>query len=140
MFGFTMDGERVGEAEYSRMLSKEMLKEQVSIISETASNGSRRTFGAKKQAKRILRILSTCSLMSLCEGQSQITVVEALGQRLWVFPLVFVTLVVTLAILVCMVPENSSDREHGEPEPYPHSTETWNEEREPLAEPLTFKV
>ena len=128
MFNFSAGGERVGETEYARMQTKELLKQQVRIVSEVVVESGHATQTTKlhKFAKQILRVLASCSLMSLAEGQSNSGIVndvssfgmdtaEALGQGLWLSPItlaLFVAMFILLGVLVVfMVPGE------GEPEP-----------------------
>jgi 3,4-dihydroxy-2-butanone 4-phosphate synthase len=69
MSGFSADGERVGETEYARMQTKELLKQQVRIVSEVVmeSGHAAQTSELHKFAKQILRVLASCNLMSLAE-------------------------------------------------------------------------
>ena len=73
MFNFSAGGERVGETEYARMQTKELLKQQVRIVSEVVVESGHATQTTKlhKFAKQILRVLASCSLMSLAEGTVQ---------------------------------------------------------------------
>ena len=147
MFNFSVDGERVGETEYARMQTKELLKQQVRIVSEVVVESGHATQTTKlhKFAKQILRVLASCSLMSLAEGQSDSGMVkevssfgmdtaEALGHGLWLSPItlaLFVAMFILLGVLVVlMVP--------GEREPEPEDGER-DAEREPAMEPLTSR-
>ena len=62
-----MNGEKVGEAEYGRMQTRDLLKQQVRIVSEVVSEAKPSVPASKlnKFAKQILRVLASCSLMSL---------------------------------------------------------------------------
>ena len=147
MFNFSAGGERVGETEYARMQTKELLKQQVRIVSEVVVESGHATQTTKlhKFAKQILRVLASCSLMSLAEGQSNSGIVndvssfgmdtaEALGHGLWLSPItlaLFVAMFILLGVLVVlMVP--------GEGEPEPEDGER-DAEREPAMEPLTSR-
>ena len=70
MLGFVQNGEKVGETEFTRVQAKEMLKQQVNVISENffEETGQHRTTKANKMAKQFLRALSVFSVMSLAEG------------------------------------------------------------------------
>ena len=96
MFGFSADGEKVGETEYARMQTKELLKQQVRIVSEVVveSGHAAQTTKLRHFAKQILRVLASCSLMSLADGQNSDGMtddvssfeggtLQALGHGLW---------------------------------------------------------
>ena len=110
------------------MQTKELLKQQVRIVSEVVVESGHATQTTKlhKFAKQILRVLASCSLMSLAEGQSDsgmmneissfgMDTAEALGHGLWLSPItlaLFVAMFILLGVLVVfMVPGE------GEPEP-----------------------
>ena len=70
MLGFVCSGEKVGETEFTRVQAKEMLKQQVNMISENVSEqtGQIKTSRTNRMAKQFLRALSVFSVMSLAEG------------------------------------------------------------------------
>ena len=81
MFGFTMNGDRVGEAEFSRMQTRELLKQQVKLVSEVVAESKQNvpTTKLNKFAKQVLRVLASCNLMTLAEGESSAEKVVSLG-------------------------------------------------------------
>ena len=73
MFGFTTSkDQRVGAEEFSKQQAKELMKKQVNLVGHVLKNGSEfssaSVTGLNQTAKRVLRILSTCSLMDLATG------------------------------------------------------------------------
>ena len=70
MLGFVCSGEKVGETEFTRVQAKEMLKQQVNMVSENFSEqtGQLKTSRTNRMAKQFLRALSVFSVMSLTEG------------------------------------------------------------------------
>ena len=84
MFGFTVNGEKVGEAEYTRMQTRDLLKQQVRIVSEVVSEAKPSVPASKlnKFAKQILRVLASCSLMSLAEGGNVAEKIVSVGNSL----------------------------------------------------------
>ena len=86
LLGFVVDDEPVGEHEFSRMESKELLKQQVKMIRETMDTGIDNVSCSKSNrfAKQFLRVLSICSLVGMADGFSLRGIAsrtfEALGQ------------------------------------------------------------
>ena len=72
MFDFAVNGEKVVGAEYTGMQTRDFLKQQVRIVSEVVSEAKPTVPTSKlnKFAKQILRVLATCSLISMAEGGS----------------------------------------------------------------------
>ena len=70
MLGFVCSGEKVGETEFTRVQAKEMLKQQVNMVSENFSEqtGQLKTSRTNRMAKQFLRALSVFNVMSLAEG------------------------------------------------------------------------
>ena len=70
LLGFVVDDEPVGEHEFSRMESKELLKQQVKMIRETMDTGIDNVSCSKSNrfAKQFLRVLSICSLVGMADG------------------------------------------------------------------------
>ena len=70
MLCFVGSGEKVGETEFTRVQAREMLKQQVSMISDNFSEqtGQIKTSRTNRMAKQFLRALSVFSMMSLAEG------------------------------------------------------------------------
>ena len=73
MFGFTTSkDQRVGAEEFSKQQAKELMKKQVNLVGHVLKNGSEfssaSVTGVNQTAKRVLRILSTWSLMDLATG------------------------------------------------------------------------
>ena len=71
MFGFVKDGERVGEDEFTRMQAKELMKQQIKMVSETLvdQNQVQHSGKANRLAKQVLRIIATCSFLTLVDAQ-----------------------------------------------------------------------
>ena len=69
-----MNGEKVGEAEFTRMQTRDLLKQQVKAVSQVVPEKGQPLPSSKlnKLAKQVLRVLASCSLMSL-EGGSAAT-------------------------------------------------------------------
>ena len=84
MFGFTVNGEKVGEAEYGRMQTRDLLKQQVRIVSEVVSEAKPSVPASKlnKFAKQILRVLASCNLVSLAEGGNVAEEIVSVGNSL----------------------------------------------------------
>ena len=84
MFGFFANGEKVGEAEFTRMQTRDLLKQQVKVVSEVVSEKGQPMPGSKlnKIAKQVLRVLASCSLMSLAEGGNVVADVVSVGNSL----------------------------------------------------------
>ena len=73
MFGFTTSkDQRVGAEEFSKQQAKELMRKQVNLVGHVLKNGSEflgaSMTGLNQTAKRVLRVLSTCSLMDLANG------------------------------------------------------------------------
>ena len=146
MFGFSAEGEKVGETEYARMQTKELLKQQVRIVSEVVveSGHAAQTTKLRKFAKQILRVLASCSLMSLADGQNSDGItddvssfeggtLQALGHGLWLSPITFAlcaTMCILLGVFVIFMTPGGY-----EPEP----EDGQSAEREPALEPLTSR-
>ena len=84
MFGFVVNGEKVGEAEFTRMQTRDLLKQKVRVVSEVVLEKNQAVPGSKlnKIAKQVLRILASCSLMSLAEGENVVTDAVSVGNSL----------------------------------------------------------
>ena len=106
MIGFVnSNGEPVGEAELLRLQAKERIKAHVKVIgsclkdtTRMASHGVSST-NMNKTAKRVLRILSTCSLLEIADGyevDGMSPSPEALG--LWSYVFRAMILAICLAI------------------------------------------
>ena len=86
LLGFVVDDEPIGEHEFSRMESKELLKQQVKMIRETMDTGIDNVSCSKSNrfAKQFLRVLSIYSLVGMADGFSLRGIAsrtfEALGQ------------------------------------------------------------
>ena len=110
MIGFVdSKGEPVGEAEFLRLQAKERTKSHVKVIGsclkDTASMTSHgvSSTSMNKTAKRVLRFLSTCSLLELADSDEMVIMSpepEALGQ--WHFKWWYFVLRGMVALL-CMV-------------------------------------
>ena len=75
MIGFVnRKGEPVGEADFLRLQAKERIKAHVKVIGSCLKDTTRMTShgvsstNMNKTAKRVLRILSTCSLLEIADG------------------------------------------------------------------------
>ena len=133
LLGFVVDDEPVGEHEFSRMESRELLKQQVKMVRETMDTGIDNVSCSKsnKCAKQFLRVLSICSLVGMADGFSLRGIAsrtfEALGQ--WhgavspIHALMFaIFFVMAMLYVVFMFPGSGMNRSrsrsnHGEVEP-----------------------
>ena len=84
MFGFTVKGEKVGETGYNRTQARDLLKQQVKIVSEVVSEPGQSVQSSKlnKFAKQILRVLVSCRLMSSAEDENVAEEVVSYGNSL----------------------------------------------------------
>ena len=84
MFGFTVKGEKVGETGYNRTQARDLLKQQVKIVSEVVSELGQSVQSSKlnKFAKQILRVLVSCRLMSSAEDENVAKEVVSYGNSL----------------------------------------------------------
>ena len=129
MFGFVSDGDSVGENEFTRMQAKELMKQQVRIVSEALvdQNQCQHSGKVNKLAKQILRIIASCSLFTLVDGQKASsdhflhintsfgTAREALGHWLaWKSP---ITIIFCICFFLVMLAVVFMARNEGEPEP-----------------------
>ena len=133
LLGFVVDDEPVGEHEFSRMESRDLLKQQVKMVRETMDTRIDNVSCSKsnKCAKQFLRVLSICSLVGMADGFSLRGIAsrtfEALGQwhgavspiHALMFAIFFVT---AMLYVVFMFPGSGMNRSrsrsnHGEVEP-----------------------
>ena len=106
MIGFVnSEGEPVGEADFLRLQAKERIKAHVKVIGSCLKDTTRMTShgvsstNMNKTAKRVLRILSTCSLLEIADGyevDGMSPSPEALG--LWSYVFRAMILAICLAI------------------------------------------
>ena len=84
MFGFTVKGEKVGETGHNRTQARDLLKQQVKIVSEVVSEPGQSVQSSKlnKFAKQILRVLVSCRLMSSAEDENVAEEVVSCGNSL----------------------------------------------------------
>ena len=120
MFGFvTSKGVYVGEDEFAKQQAKEAMKNHVKLVGQVLNNGSEHSgvisTDLNPTAKRVLGILSTCSLMELADGYSEscssdavdsgkcLSPTEALGQSgpSWLFFFVKIMLTMMCVIVGC---------------------------------------
>ena len=120
MFGFvTSKGVYVGEDEFAKQQAKEAMKERVKLVGQVLKDGSEHSGVTStdwnQTAKRVLRILSTCSLMELADGYKEfcssssvdsgkcVSPAEALGQSgsNWLFFSLKIMLTMMCVIVGC---------------------------------------
>ena len=117
-FGFvTSKDVYVGEDEFAKQQAEEAMKKHVKLVGQVLKNGSDYSTSTdlNQAAKRVLRIISTCSLMGLIDGQSEscpssvvegeicLSPAKALGQSgdNWLLLLVNIMLTVLCVVLGC---------------------------------------
>ena len=120
MFGFvTSKGVYVGEDEFAKQQAKGAMKKHVKLVGHVLKNGSEHSgvtsTDLNQTAKRVLRILSTCSLMGLADGYNEfcssdsldsgkcVSPAEALGQSgsSWLFFFLKIMLTMMCVIVGC---------------------------------------
>ena len=75
LLGFTSDGNEVGADEFARLQSKELMKNQIQVVSRALTDETgmdetyqRKQAGVNALAKQVLRVLSVFSLVNMTEG------------------------------------------------------------------------
>ena len=71
MLGFVCNGDAAGESEFAKMEAKELLKQQVKLVSHAIADQtqSKSTSKLNQFAKQVLRVISTWSVVTMAEGQ-----------------------------------------------------------------------
>ena len=155
MLGFVCNGDAVGESEFSKMEAKELLKQQVKLVSHAIADQtqSKSTSKLNQFAKQVLRIISTWSVVTMAEGQQVSGFLEAIkpykALSLWHVvssPMVYMMamgFIFMLAFAVFMIPYGTGDQEIVE-EPDPEGGSNGDQferadtvQLEPIAEPPT---
>jgi hypothetical protein len=155
MLGFVCNGDAVGESEFSKMEAKELLKQQVKLVSHAIADQtqSKSTSKLNQFAKQVLRIISTWSVVTMAEGQQVSGFLEAIkpykALSLWHVvssPMVYMMVIglfFMLAFAVFMIPYGTGDQEIVE-EPDPEGGSNGDQferadtvQLDPVAEPPT---
>ena len=147
MLGFVCNGDAVGESEFSKMEAKELLKQQVKLVSHAIAdqNQPKSTSKLNQFAKQVLRIISTWSVVTMAEGQQVSGFLEAIkpykALSLWHVvssPMVYMMamgFIFMLAFVIFMIPFGTGNAETAdEPEP---EGDVDAIQLEPIAEPPT---
>ena len=80
MLGFVCNGSSVGEEEFARIEAKEMLKQQVRMVSHAIGEQTQQKPTSKMNhfAKQVLRIISVWSVVNMAEGSKVAGFLEAI--------------------------------------------------------------
>ena len=149
MLGFVCNGDAVGESEFSKMQAKELLKQQVKLVSHAIADQtqSKSTSKLNQFAKQVLRIISTWSVVTMAEGQQVSGFLEAVtpykALSLWHVvssPMVYMMalgFIFMLACVIFMLPFGTGSTDAAdEPEP---EGDVDAIQLEPIAEPPTSR-
>ena len=149
MLGFVCNGDAVGESEFSKMEAKELLKQQVKLVSHAIADQTQAKSTSKMNqfAKQVLRIISTWSVVTMAEGQQVSGFLEAIkpykALSLWHVvssPMVYMMVIgfiFMLAFVIFMIPFGTGIAETAdEPEP---EGDVDAIQLEPIAEPPTSR-
>ena len=149
MLGFVCNGDAVGESEFSKMEAKELLKQQVKLVSHAIADQTQAKSTSKMNqfAKQVLRIISTWSVVTMAEGQQVSGFLEAIkpykALSLWHVvssPMVYMMVIgfiFMLAFVIFMIPFGTGSAETAdEPEP---EGDVDAIQLEPIAEPPTSR-